>query len=359
MALRGQSIGVLGALAAFPLRLAAKRVASSGARLHRGATRRTTQVVVGRGLLARYEQPEIEARIAAVRAAGLPLLSEGGFIRLLEGVPSAAPADLSRQSLLDQSRLPETIFDHLALFDAFEHHVEPFSFRDLILARKYAGLLATGAGWIDIVRSVHALGPVASLTALTLQPGNQGRIVSRDAHSLAELDGQRLLPLDDPNEDSEDYFGLAETAEAAGLFAEAATLYRQCLALDPGDAVAAFNLGNCERAADDAEAAGHAYSMAIKRDSDFVEAWFNLGGLFRDQGKIDAARRHLRHAVDLDPAYADAIYNLGALDYDAGQLAAARAWWKRYLELDDGTDWARRARAGIALIDRQLRKVAG
>ena len=46
-----------------------------------------------------------------------------------------------------------------ALFDAFEHDAEPYSFRDLILARKYAGLMAGGAAWGAIARSVHRSGP--------------------------------------------------------------------------------------------------------------------------------------------------------------------------------------------------------
>ena len=55
-----------------------------------------------------------------------------------------------------------------ALFDAFERDGEPCSFRDLILARKYAGLIAGGAGWGAIARSVHRFGPAASLTAKAL-----------------------------------------------------------------------------------------------------------------------------------------------------------------------------------------------
>lgn len=357
MPVRGHSFGVLGALSAFPLRLAARRVAELGGKLHRGTTRRTTQVVVCRSLLEKHSQAEIERRIRAVREAELPMLSEAGFLQLLEGTPGGQ-ADLSRNSLIEQSKLDARVFDHLLVFDAFEHDHEPFSFRDLILARKYAGLVATGASWSDIAKSVHEIGPVASLTALTLQPG-RGKILSRDAQSLAELDGQRILPLEDTSEDGEDYFGLAETAEGAGLFAEAATLYRQCLALDPGDATAAFNLGNCEKAVGDTDAALLAYSTAIKRDPDFVEAWFNLGGLLRDLGKTEAARKHLQRAAELDGTYADAIYNLGALDYDAGALEPARHWWLRYLELDAETEWAKRARAGIAVIDRQLRKFVG
>jgi tetratricopeptide (TPR) repeat protein len=264
-----------------------------------------------------------------------------------------------RQPILEQSGLSGHVFDLLALFDGFEHDAEPFSFRDLILAKKYAGLVASGASWSAIARSVHRIGPVGSLTALSLHADGAEKILARDAQSMSELDGQRLLPMPDIDAEAEDYFGLAETAEAAELFAEAATLYEHCSAIDPTDATSAFNLGNCLRAIGSLDEAAAAYAMALKRDPQFAEAWFNYGGLLRDIGKIDAARRHLARAVELDGDYADAIYNIGALEYEAGELAAARAWWRRYLELDSGSDWARRARAGIAVADQHLRKTAG
>lgn len=357
MPLRDQSFGVLGAFSALPLRVAARRVAAGGGQLYRGRRRASTQLVVGRTLLARYAEEEVERRIAAARDSGLPLLSEGAFLRLLEAA-APAPAELARGALIEQARIAGRAFDHLALFDAFERHEEPFTFRDLILARKYAGLLATGASWSSIARSLHEIGSVASVTAMTLHPSGRGRILSRDAHSLAELDGQRLLPLEDADAD-EDYFGLAEQAEENGLLAEATTLYRKCLAVDPGDATAAFNLGNCERALGDTAAAALAFTEAIKRDPGFVEAWFNLGHLHGELGRTDTARRHLQRAVALDRNYADAIYNLGALEYEAGALVAAGQWWRRYLDLDPNSDWAKRARHGIAIVERELRHRAG
>ncbi|MCR6671429.1 tetratricopeptide repeat protein [Devosia ginsengisoli] len=352
----GESYGVIGALQAFPLRLATRRVQGLGGRLHRNITRGTTAVVLGRTLLARKDEIEIERRVAEARDKQVPLLSENGFLRLLRSLPPVPTANITRQAMLDQSRLDGEVLDLLALFDAFEHHVEPFSFRDVILAKKYAGLVASGASWSAIARSVHRIGPVGSLTALTLQADGPARIVARDAHSLAELDGQRLLPLPEVDEDAEDYFGLAETAEAAELFAEAATLYEHCSSIDPTDAVAAFNFGNCLRKLGNLGEAATAYITAIKRDPDFVEAWFNHGGVLRDMGRVAAAREHLARAVALDPDYADAVYNLAALEYDAHDLAAARQWWLRYLELDSDSDWARRARAGVGLANRTLNK---
>lgn len=357
MQLSGESFGVIGALGAFPLRLAAKRVERLGGRLHRSVTRGTTSVVFARSLLSRLDEADIERRVGVAGSARL--LSENGFLRLLGTLPPTAPSNLGRQSIIDQSGLGARVIDLLTLFDAFEHHVEPFSFRDLILAKKYAGLVATGASWSAIARSVHQIGPVGSLTALSLQSGGSDRIFARDEQSISELNGQRLLPMDDVDAEAEDYFGLAETAEASELYAEAATLYAHCTTIDPTDATAAFNLGNCLRALRALDDAALAYATALKRDAKFVEAWFNYGGLLRDLGKVDAARQHLTRAVELDPGYADAIYNLGALEYDAGMLDAARSWWRRYLELDTTSDWARRARAGIAVADQHLRKTAG
>lgn len=361
MAQSGPTLGIVGALRAFPQRLAARAVAVRGGRLRRGITRQTARVVFGRKLLDKLGEAEIEAKIATLRDAGIKILSENGFLRWLHLLDAPEQSDLSRQSLIEQSKLAPETFDRLALFDAFEHDTEPFSFRDLILARKYAGLIAGGASWGAVVRSVHRSGPVASLTALSLHPGGPQKIYAAEGTGRAELDGQRLLPLEPAEDDSEEYFALAEAAEAARLYAEATVLYARCLSLDPTDSVAAYNRANCFRALGEADEAASAYALAIKIDSRFVEAWFNCAALLRDEAKIDAARQHLQRAIAIDPSYADAIYNLASLQFDAGNLPAARELWTRYLELDQTSEWAKTATRGIAFADLQLnaRKTAG
>ncbi|TGV66045.1 O-linked GlcNAc transferase, partial [Mesorhizobium sp. M00.F.Ca.ET.149.01.1.1] len=178
MIVPGAVFGVVGALAAFPLRLAAREVERRHAELRRGVTRRTSHVVFGRVLLAKSGlakagDAEIERRAKAEREAGRQLISENGFLHLLGLMKAPDASSLSRQSLIDQSRLSGDDLDMLSLFDAFEHDGEPYSFRDLILARKYAGLIASGASWGAIARSVHRSGPVASLTAKSLNLGSQ------------------------------------------------------------------------------------------------------------------------------------------------------------------------------------------
>ena len=360
MAPTAPTLGIVGALRAFPQRLAARAVATRGGRLRRGITRQTQRVVLGRKLLDKASDADIEARIDRLRDAGVKLISENGFLRWLHLLETSETSAMSRQSLLDQSKLDGETLDRLALFDAFEHDAEPFSFRDLILARKYAGLIAGGASWGAIVRSVHhAPGRVASLTALSLHPAGPQKIYTAEGDRKRELDGQGLLALDPVDDDSEEYFVLAEQAEDARLFAEATVLYGRCLSLDPSDSVAAYNRANCFRALGEGEEAAAAYAQAIKIDPSFVEAWFNFAGMLKDEGKPDAARRHLQKAVAIDPGYADAVYNLATLEFDAHNLGEARSWWSRYLELDADSEWARTAARGIAFIDMNGRKSAG
>jgi hypothetical protein len=332
--------------------MAARALQARGGELHRGVTRRTGVVVFGRRLL-RAADGVVEGKVEAARAPGRVLRSEAGFLRLLTGEAGEGPG-LSRAELLDRSGLPERDLSLVALFDGFERDVEPFSFRDLILARKYAGLVASGAGWGAIVRSVHRSGPVVSLTAKALDVGDGPAIYARHAEGLSELDGQLLLGLG-AADDAEGLFAEAEAAEAAGEFEAAAALYGRCLGVDPGDSVAAFNRGNCLRAAGRVEEAERELARAVTLDAGFLEAWFNLAGVAAARGRIQAARGYLARALELDPDYADAVYNLASLAFEAGDLEAARRAWVRYLELDADSEWARMAARGIRFVDLKAR----
>jgi tetratricopeptide (TPR) repeat protein len=345
----GKIFGIVGALSAFPRRLAAREVQRQKGQLRRGITRRITHLVFGHGLLDKADEAAIEVRYDAALKAGRQPLSENGFLRLLGLSKASESPAISRKSLLEQSQLPARALDMLALFDAFENDAEPFSFRDLILSRKYVGLLASGATWSTIARSVHRSGSPATLTAQALQ--FEGSVYARRGERLSELDGQLLLGLETADDELEELFWAAENAEAAERFEEAAALYNRCLSIDPGDSVAAFNRANCLRAAGRPVEAAHDYSRAIKLDRGFVEAWFNLAGLLSEQGRIDAARRHLQKAIALDADYGDAVFNLAKLEYDAGNLAEARRCWARYLELDSESDWARTAARGVQFVD--------
>lgn len=353
----GRIFGLIGALAAFPRRLGVREVARQGGELQHGVTRRTTDVVFGRTLLYKLDEARLEARFDAARASGRPVLSENGFLRALGLLDAVEGAAMTRQSLLDQSGMAARDLELLSLFDAFESDAEPYAFRDLILARKYAGLLQGGSSWSAIARSVRRSGAVASLSAMSLHGEGRDSVYARLGSDLAELDGQRLLPLGRADDaELEELFAQAEEAEESERYAEAAALYARCLAADPSDSVAAFNRANCLRAAGLTQEAMQGYMRAIKLDPKFVEAWFNLAGLFASQGKAHTARRHLEKAIALDPGYADAMFNLANLAFEAGDLAEARRWWSSYLRLDATSEWAKTAAKGIQYADLQLKE---
>jgi tetratricopeptide (TPR) repeat protein len=345
----GKTFGIVGALAAFPRRLAAREVERQNGHLRSSITRRTTHVVFGRKLLARADNAKIEARLDQERKAGRQFLSEIGFLRMLGLRQRPEGSAMTRASLLDQARLAERDFELLSLFDAFEHDCEPYSFRDLILSKKYAGLIAGGANWGAIVRSIHrSSGTVGSLTALSLEAEGDDAIYARVGERLSDLDGQMLLPIARSSDVELDVlFEQAEEAETEERFDEAAALYERCLSIDPKDPDAAFNLANCLVAAGKPDQARRSFLVALKLDPDFVEAWFNFANLLATQGQADSARKHLERAIAIDSDYADAIYNLAKLEFEAGRLAEARSLWTRYLELDTDSEWARNAAKGI------------
>lgn len=337
--------GLVGAFAAAPRRILARDAARQGLILHRGTTRRTTHAVFGRRLLERLPDEATEGRVAAERAAGRTLMSENGFLARLSGdVGGGGGGQIRAVELIEASGLAADDFALLALFDAFEHPAEPFAFRDVALGRTYAGLLADGATWGAIARSVHRAGTAPALSARALTAG-AGAIYAEGG--LAELDGQLLFGFAEEAPDPEDLFDAAEAAEARGDCAGAAALYARCLALDPTDAIAAYNRANCLCAVGRQEDAEVEFLRALRHDPALVEAWFNLAALVSRRGDAAAARRHLERAIAADPDYADAIFNLAAIAFESGDHATAARCWRRYLELDPGSGWARRAERGL------------
>lgn len=313
----------------------------------------------GRKLFARASDSEIETRLEKVRDADRQLMSENGFLRMLGLRQCPEASAMTRASLLEQASLAERDFELLSLFDAFEHDCEPYSFRDLILSKKYAGLISGGANWGAIVRSIHrSSGAVGSLTALSLEAEGDDAIYARVGEQLSELDGQMLLPIARSSDlELDALLDEAEQAEAEERFDAASVHYERCLSIDPKDPDVAFNLANCLVAAGRPDEARRAFLTALKLDPDFVEAWFNLANLLRTQGQKHAAREHLQRAIAIDPGYADAVYNLATIEFDLARLPEARSLWARYLELDSSSEWAQTAAKGVRYIDLHLAKI--
>ena len=149
---------------------------------------------------------------------------------------------------------------------------------------------------------------------------------------------------------AEVFMGLAARLRAAGRAEEAATAYRQLLALRPDLPDSWFNLALMERRSGRFEAALAAYAEAVRRGvSGPEEAWLNRGVIHADDlGRQDLALADLEAALAIRPDYLPALLNLGNLHEDMGRREAARDAYARALAVAPDHPVALARSAGLA-----------
>jgi Flp pilus assembly protein TadD len=94
---------------------------------------------------------------------------------------------------------------------------------------------------------------------------------------------------------------------------DAKTLWSDCLAKNPRDALARFSLAGCAVTGHDWPLAERHLREAVQLRPDFAEAHERLGGVLAMQGKHDEARRELSRALELKPHLKEARHNLRLL----------------------------------------------
>jgi tetratricopeptide (TPR) repeat protein len=353
-------ISIIGRLSA-PMALVAREVAARGGTLQRGLSRQASLVVVARTSVRQLAGGRLQAKIAQADRQGAACVSEPAFLRALGMLPEAVPGAgvIALDALADKAGLDPEMVRLLVLFDLIKPHAGQCSFRDLVSAREIARLLREGLNLPAILATAgqvarRSSGPDHPLTRLKLVGDGSGQLARWLDGALGELDGQMRLPLprtDNPSVD--ELFENAEEAEEAGDLATAEALYRRCVALDRSDSIALFNLANVLCAQDRRAAAKLYLQLAASRDPALAEAWYNLALLQDAEGDKGAARQSFERAIAADPDYADPLYNLAHLEFEAGAFTTARDLWQRYLTLDPDSEWARKARHGLALCQRQ------
>jgi tetratricopeptide (TPR) repeat protein len=120
----------------------------------------------------------------------------------------------------------------------------------------------------------------------------------------------------------------------------AEALYRAVLALQPGQARAAYNLGvllhTLRRHADAVAAYRHATSV----QPDYAEAWCNLGVALQDERRFEEALEAYRRAITLRPDFAMAHCNLGVALKELGRLDDSVAAYHRAIACQPDYDFA-------------------
>ena len=236
MAIDGAAFAIIGALDAFPRRLAAREIEARGGALRRGISRGRISPSSAIGWSSARSAASDRARASSeARRAGAPPISESAFLRcsVCAEAPTA-PRDLSARQLIEQSGLDAETFDLLRLFDVFESAEEPFGFRDLVAARQYARLSregSTGSGWCARARGGRAPRAASPMCGWSAPAERRADAERRGAHGAV-----RPAPPGAAGEDADRptrLFEEAQEAEEEEDWARAAALYRRCAAIEP------------------------------------------------------------------------------------------------------------------------------
>ncbi|HVM48466.1 MAG TPA: tetratricopeptide repeat protein [Candidatus Acidoferrum sp.] len=110
-------------------------------------------------------------------------------------------------------------------------------------------------------------------------------------------------------------------------------LFQRMIAVDPGNYMAHYNLGNLYSRQDKPAQAVQEYEAALRAQPHYAEAENNLGSVLLHLRRFDEAIEHHAAAVRLRPEYLY-VFNLGNAYADAGKPTEAIAAYREALRLD-------------------------
>jgi predicted TPR repeat methyltransferase len=163
------------------------------------------------------------------------------------------------------------------------------------------------------------------LFAVALQHHQGGKLA--EAESLY----RRILTVDPNHADS--LHSLGVIAYQAGRNDVAVDIIGQAIALS--DRVPGFhnNLGNALQAQGRLAEATECYRRAVILDQTFAVAHYNLGNVLKEQAKLTDAAESYRRALAIKPDYAEAQNNLGGALQAQGEFAEAAESYRRALAM--------------------------
>jgi Tfp pilus assembly protein PilF len=145
----------------------------------------------------------------------------------------------------------------------------------------------------------------------------------------------------------------ARFRQEEGADADARTLLRRAVAIDPSSVRAWLEYGLAEDSAGNTDAAVAAFEEALARDSNSAWAHGCMAWIRSRQGAPVSALRHAAKAVALDPRYADA-YAIVASSLDAfGLRGVAITMLDRAVQLDPRRAWPRLRLAALLAEERR------
>jgi len=241
---------------------------------------------------------------------------------------------------------------------------EQYSFEDLAQLRTLRALRATRISAKSIRESVEAMRRAAGMG----NPFTEASAVGHGAHLSFRHNGALVDPVTrqlafdfeagtkrqlsivgsetGPEPDLQELFQRAvRLEEVPATISKAAELYRQILAMRPGYAAAAINLGTIHYNQREFTLAEQLYRRATEADPEYALAFFDLGNVLDEMKRLNDAIAAYQRAIALVPQYADAHYNL-ALAYERqGHRRRSLRHWLTYVRLDPVGPWANHAKS--------------
>jgi tetratricopeptide (TPR) repeat protein len=354
------SVAFTGRLACMTRAEAFEVVRQRGGTPSEAVTKRTKVLIVGELGWPLLDDGRPSNKLSRATTYGIPVASERRFLEWIEKtVPESVHKTYSADQLAALSKLSSDMILKLAQLGLLDERSGSFGFRDLASARQIAKLLADGVRLSEIIRAVSQIRKwLPDVGLARLHAGPSYSLEVEQPGGRIDQKGQFMLAVDHSQNNPDDLFEQAQSAEEAGNTAEAERLYRILMKCDPTDASAPFNLGNLLRASGRNVEAEAALRTATRTDPTFADAWYNLSDLLDEQGRLEAAIECLRTALKVAPDYADAMFNLALLLQRTNQYAEAAPCWRRYLASDCQSEWASRARRSLKFCEMQINLLA-
>jgi tetratricopeptide (TPR) repeat protein len=137
-------------------------------------------------------------------------------------------------------------------------------------------------------------------------------------------------------------------------FRAAIEKFEQCLAKDPANAHAQFNVGVSYNDLGETDKALDAYRKTLGIDPEYADAYFNVGRIYHLRKDFVEAVRYYELALAQDPYAPDVLYNYGHALMESGRAAEAIEVWDRDLTiaeaLPEEAKWVERAKEYLATL---------
>jgi tetratricopeptide (TPR) repeat protein len=155
--------------------------------------------------------------------------------------------------------------------------------------------------------------------------------------------------------EGDDLFKQGEAEYKREDYEAAIEKFERCLAKDPENVVAQFNIGVCYTHLAEPDKAVEAYRKALAIEPGYADAYFNLGRIYHWRDDYVEAIANYKKALEGDPYAPDVLYNCAYALMESGQVAEAIDAWDRYLTIAEKMPgegkWVERAKEYLTTLE--------